>query len=174
MRDQMVRISEEFDPWAAAQTDGFGHHAVSKQLNAADDTSEIDRAPSANSNLVILSHFQPELSWIGRRLDQIRRLPENWDGYGADCLDWLVIRRLGEVLSSIYPAEVFWPANIVPGADGSVQAEWHLADRSTELCVDADSEVSLTIIDRRTGRLEEFTGEDAILAFERCLEGLRR
>lgn len=175
MHDQMLQIVEDFDPWVTSQSGEIGVQAALKQLNGVEGVAEVtDLAPSANGNLVILSHFQPELSWIGRSLDQIRRLPENWDGYGAECLDWLVIRRLGELLSAINPAEHFWPANIVPGADGSVQAEWHLAAHSTELCVDPDQEVSLTVTDRQTGELQDFVGEEAISAFERCLAGLRR
>lgn len=168
-----LEFESDFSSWSIAETGSAMSPAVATKATEGFE-AESGLGPESYPNLVVLSHFQPQSSWIGRSLDQVRHLPPNWDGYGADPLNWLVIRKLGEVLSVINPAEGFWPANIVPGADGSVQAEWHLPDFSTELCIEADLSVSLMRVDRQTGEMTEHADAAALEAFLDCLEGLRR
>jgi hypothetical protein len=168
-----IEFESEFNSWSTAQTGrAMSLPAATKATQGFEADSGL--GPESSQNLVVLSHFRPQSSWIGRSLDHVRHLPPNWDGYGADSLNWLVIRKLGEVLSVVNPAEGFWPANIVPGADGSVQAEWHLPDFSTELCIEADLSVSLARVNRRTGEMTEYADAAALEAFFGCLEGLRR
>jgi hypothetical protein len=171
-----LEFESDFSSWSTVQTGrALKLPAATKATEGfVAVASDGDFGPESTPNLVVLSHFQPQRSWIGRSLDHVRHLPPNWDGYGADSLNWLVIRKLGEVLAGVNPAEGFWPANIVPGADGSLQAEWHLPDFSTELCIEADLTVSLARVNRQTGEMTEYVDAAALDAFSRCLEGLRR
>lgn len=168
-----LEFESDFSSWSIAENGRASSPAVATKATEGFE-AESGLGPESSPNIVVLSHFQPESSWIGRALDHVRHLPPNWDGYGADALNWLVIRKLGEVLSVVNPAEGFRPANIVPGADGSIQAEWHLPDFSTELCIEADLSVSLTRVNRQNGEMTEYADDAALEAFFGCLEGLRR
>jgi len=133
-------------------------------------------APAAFSSggLIVLDHFRCDSGWIGERLAHVRGLRENWDGYGAPPITWQVIRKMSECLSRFDPVGIYKPASLVPGADGSLQAEWHLRDFSIEFRVDPDEAISLTWIDRDTGATEEWIDQDAIDNMNARLHWLRR
>jgi hypothetical protein len=67
--------------------------------------------------------------WLAAELAKIAALKPNWDGYGADPIAPETCEALRRALIDL-PS-----ACIVPGADGSLQAEWHTAEASIELCV---------------------------------------
>lgn len=132
------------------------------------EASTVDNA----SQLIVLEHFRLG-TWIGQSLTTIRHLEAGWDGYGAPKIGWEVIRRMSRALSCLQPAQQFGAGAIVPAADGSLQAEWHLETVSIELCIDADLSENLWIKDRTTGLVTEHDGPAAIRAFEAAIEALR-
>lgn len=71
----------------------------------------------------------------------VRSLAWNWDGYGADPISQGTIARMSEVLDEWLPENVV-AGSIVPGADGSLQAEWHLQHIEMGVVVEADDTVS--------------------------------
>lgn len=56
-----------------------------------------------------------------------RELKPNWDGYGALPLDADVFEMMTGFLLLTLPAG-FPDPDLIPGGDGSLAAEWHLAD----------------------------------------------
>lgn len=131
-------------------------------------------AAFSSGGLIVLDHFRCDSGWIGERLAQVRQLRDNWDGYGAPPIAWPVVRKMSECLSRFDPVGIYKPASLVPGADGSLQAEWHLRDFSIEFRVDPDETVSLVWSDRDTGATEEWFGQEAIENMNARLHWLHR
>lgn len=68
---------------------------------------------------------------------KIGLLEENWDGYGAPQLSKQRIAEIVGIIAMMLPAGFPWP-DFVPAADGSIQAEWHLAGIEFEICLGDD------------------------------------
>ena len=75
--------------------------------------------------------------WISLSQRQLASLGPDWDGYGADPIDSTTIKTMVQLLRQLLPYDAR-PGAIVPGADGSLQAEWHLRDVEFGLVVDPD------------------------------------
>jgi hypothetical protein len=108
------------------------------------------------------------LSWHRAQLNQIAELGENWDGYGAEPIEPKTIRRMGSLLDQFLPSHIR-AGNIVPGADGSLQAEWHLVINSFGLLVGDDGVVSAWLRHRETGAEVERWGFEAFSLFQSAL-----
>lgn len=76
-------------------------------------------------------------SWHASQLSQISKLNQNWDGYDADPIGPQIIELMRLELTDERLA-VFGIGHIVPGADGSLQAEWDRDDLSFGLLIEAD------------------------------------
>lgn len=124
------------------------------------------------SQPILLDHFRFG-TWIGSALTTVRHLKTGWDGYGAPKIDWQVIRKMSRALANLQPADAYRVGAIVPAADGSLQAEWHLEQLSVEFCIDADLGESLWVQDRSTGQATETEGAEALADFERLFGALR-
>lgn len=99
-------------------------------------------------------------AWVDDQLSRIASLPQNWDGYGADPVDHAQLRIMSNLLAATLPQGA--PAgSIVPGADGSLQAEWHLAHASFGLLVEEGEAVSTWFKARTDGSEIERTGYEA-------------
>jgi hypothetical protein len=82
----------------------------------------------------------PKSDWIDTQLDHVRQLDRDWDGYNADPITAGTCNQMATILRSIWPRLVK-PGSIVPGADGSLQAEWHVKEASIGLLVESDGAV---------------------------------
>ena len=81
------------------------------------------------------------IDWVDKQLIRLAGLPKDWDGYNADPIALDRLNILGALLKANLPVGA--PVgNIVPGADGSVQAEWHRTDASFGLLVEDGGRVS--------------------------------
>ena len=74
---------------------------------------------------------------LRRQEEDLSNLPENWDGYGAKPLDALVVKSLVDELKLAMRGVGATAPDLIPGADGSVQAEWHL--RGTQVFYQVDN-----------------------------------
>lgn len=99
-------------------------------------------------------------AWVDARLSKLASLQADWDGYGADPVDRDQLNILGALLKAHLPAGAPRGA-IVPGADGSVQAEWHLAGSSFGLLVEEGRRVSSWVRPRNGGVETEVIGLEA-------------
>ena len=87
------------------------------------------------------SHYAEKGPWFIAAASSIEALTANWDGYGAAPIPLHVIQQLKAVLSESLPKTAKM-GSIVPGADGSLQAEWHLHGISVGFIVEEDKSVS--------------------------------
>lgn len=100
------------------------------------------------------------IAWVDGQLARIANLRENWDGYGADPVDHSQLQIMANLLAANLPHGA--PAgSIVPGADGSLQAEWHLAHASFGLLVEEGEAVSTWYKARPEGQEVERSGFEA-------------
>lgn len=115
--------------------------------------------------------FEIGLPWYRSQLNQIAALSDNWDGYGAPAIKPKTTRRMQALLNQLLPSHVR-AGNIVPGADSSLQAEWHLVTNSFGLLVGDDGAVSAWIRHRSTGAEVEKSGVEAYSLFKSALNYL--
>lgn len=101
------------------------------------------------------------IAWIDTQMKRLRALPKNWDGYGAENVDSGRLSSLATLLKSYLPQDA--PAgSIVPGADGSIQAEWHLRRISFGLLIEEGETVSAWLRPRSGGQEIEKHGYEAL------------
>jgi hypothetical protein len=115
--------------------------------------------------------FQIGLSWHRSQLNRIAALGDNWDGYGAPAIEPKTTRRMHALLDQLLPSHVR-AGNIVPGADGSLQAEWHFVTNSFGFLLGDDGAVSAWIRHRATGAEVEKSGVEAYDLFISALNYL--
>lgn len=84
-------------------------------------------------------HNQTE-GWLAKEFAKIGRLEPNWDGYGAEPIPSDVQRRMLSILIDRLPLDSV-KGTIVPGADGSLQAEWHLRELSLTFTIEPEQAV---------------------------------
>jgi len=103
-------------------------------------------------------------AWFERQAAAIKTLPQNWDQYGADPIARAVVDRVVAILKSYLPSNAR-PGSIVPGADGSVQAEWHLQQLSMGLLAEEDGTISCWVRAHAAADETERFGLEAIDLF---------
>ncbi len=82
-----------------------------------------------------------EIVWLDAQLTALAALPNDWDGYGAAQIEIMRLNQIGAILSQHLPVRMS-AGSIVPGADGSIQGEWHTLTGSFGLIVDDFGRVS--------------------------------
>lgn len=94
------------------------------------------RLPSFSETSKIVALKRPNLQ-VDRQvtlaaLDNLKTLPQNWDGYTAIPIDTRVIRAAKEFILALVGDNVPTPA-VVPMTMGRLQFEWHQGNRSLEI-----------------------------------------
>lgn len=85
----------------------------------------------------------PSAAWadaVSDRLDHLLKLPRGWDGYNGCALRFENAFFALQLLASICPVNMIAP-QIVPGAVGDLQIEWHGSATTIELHVKAPNDV---------------------------------
>lgn len=77
---------------------------------------------------------------LASQREQLTTLPENWDGYGAKPLPASIVDSM---LSEIESEGAL--VQLVPGGDGSLQAEWHLSGATVAYNIATDGKRSLSV-----------------------------
>ncbi len=112
------------------------------------------------------------LSWNEAfdRLDELSRLPANWDSYGADPISPNALARGREALFALRAefeegfGELFLPGNIVPIADGGLQLEWDRDGLYLEVEFTADEEIVYLITEEVGSSRKASSGENISIA----------
>jgi hypothetical protein len=102
-----------------------------------------------------------KLPWVNAGARQVYLLRDNWDGYGASAVSVDRLNMLTQYLDKIVP-ETAPVGSIVPGADGSIQAEWHLRSGSFGLLLEEGADVSAWMRPADSPREIERTGLAAL------------
>ena len=119
------RSSQSGSGWSAA-SDEIQLEACAEPIRIPDDDC---------------SYVSGGVDWIRFAMLSIRSLRTNWDGYGAAPISEGTIEQLEKILRHDLP-EQMQPGSIVPGADGSLQAEWHLETTEMGIVVESDGSIS--------------------------------
>ena len=77
------------------------------------------------------------------RLSVLTKLPANWNGYGAESVSFHVANFAATMVASACPHHSREP-QVVPGANGDLQVEWHSLEYDLELHVLAPLNVVAT------------------------------
>lgn len=81
---------------------------------------------------------------VRARLDQLRALPQNWDGYHSVAISPSVVQFVMDVLGSAMPPFTSAPS-IVPVSGGGLQLEWHEGGLDIELYVSKPYQAELYV-----------------------------
>lgn len=104
-------------------------------------TSSIRYIGTRPQNVYSPSVAKTNVGWLDKQVRKVAVLETNWDGYGADRVDVTRLNQITKILANYLPEGA--PAgSIFPGADGSIQAEWHTISSSFGLLVDDKGSVS--------------------------------
>ena len=145
---QLQYTGSGFDAFRAA---GVATALMTAQPAFAEALAPCDRVPPLAEKAV-----KPGArAWVETQLRKLEALPINWDGYGADPIHPGVLRLMGASLEQMLPITAL-PGNVVPGADGSLQAEWHLERASFGLLVESDGTLSCWVRPINTPEIERF------------------
>ena len=80
-----------------------------------------------------VGHFDPHfVVGVQADIESLRRLPPNWDGYGAPRIDPKVIEAAKSFITRL-PENLAFRPHVVPMSNGSIQLEWHEGPKSLEL-----------------------------------------
>jgi hypothetical protein len=119
---------------------------------AASPASNVVAIPTASKRLLI---SEPQRNWrdpVTKRLEELIRLEEGWDGYRGAPVSFEIAHFAVRMLEVACGLEVPVP-QIVPGSQGDLQIEWHTERGDIELDVLAPNNVS-------AWRRNESTGPD--------------
>lgn len=61
-------------------------------------------------------------------LDEMRRLPDNWNGYGSAAPNSIAFRTVEDVLFILHQMD-FWPTQLEPSAEEGISLSFHSADK---------------------------------------------
>ncbi len=85
------------------------------------------------SRRVLVSDSRSEwIEALEKRFNDLTALPVGWDGYTGRPVSFTIARFAANLLERLYVPNVP-PPSLVPGADGSLQIEWHRNDYDVEL-----------------------------------------
>jgi hypothetical protein len=84
------------------------------------------------------------------RFNHLTALPVGWDGYGGRPVSFSCAVFAANVLEQLCDAELL-PPQIVPGSDGTLQLEWHVAGVDVEIDILGPNEVVATRYDANLG-----------------------
>lgn len=89
-------------------------------------------------------------------IEQLAKLPADWNGYGASPIDPDVIESASKLINRL-PADAVSPPQVVPMTRGRLQFEWHRGRRSLELEIETPTLVRYLKYDADEGIEEEAT-----------------
>lgn len=109
------------------------------------------RVSSLEDQLAHLTHGQHLLRHVQETLDEIARLEDDWDSYGARRPTAAAISAAHILLGQLWDDlgyrvdERATPWAIAPLADGGVQIEWRSTDSAIEVEIDPDSSLHYVV-----------------------------
>ena len=119
----------------------------------SDNSSSLAFEPS----YVRILEFNQGWSRVSKdRLNELIRLKTGWDGYRASPLNFHIAMFALQLIDRLYVEGVSCPG-LVPGADGTLQIEWHENQYDVELDILGAYYVKAYRYCHRTGVEEEYT-----------------
>jgi hypothetical protein len=110
--------------------------------------------------------------WIDRQIAQLQALQSEWSKFDADPLQLKTISQLRALLSNSRRSDGV-VGHLVPGADGSLQAEWHLKSATVGLLVEDDGTYSSWVRFHDSEQHVEEYGPSALSFFQTLVNQYR-
>lgn len=101
--------------------------------------------------------YNPRSPWaheIEDKLNHLTALPRGWDGYNGRPVSYTCAKFAANLMESLFVGGVPAP-QMVPGAGGTIQLEWHLNKYDVEVEVLGTYNVVASRYDHMTGQMEE-------------------
>ena len=118
---------------------------VSALLMGADAHAATGPLVAPNPPVPLFGKMRSEISqcspWAERQFADLLNARESWHNYDADPIQLKTITQLKALMFSARSSGEH-SGHIVPGADGSLQAEWHLDEMSVGALVEDDGSYS--------------------------------
>lgn len=116
-----------------------------RSINAFEQRLQIDTGANVSSHVAFSSRVLREPLHASRqcvieRLNELCKLPVGWDGYHAQPVSFENANFAASMLASACPLDAPEP-QIVPGASGDLQVEWHADAADIELHIRAPYDV---------------------------------
>jgi len=116
-----------------------------QSINAFERRLQVDTGANVSSHVAFSSRVlcEPRHAWRQRvieRLDELCKLQVGWDGYQAPPVSFANAHFAASMLASACPLDAPEP-QIVPGASGDLQIEWHTETTDIELHIRAPNDV---------------------------------
>lgn len=108
---------------------------------------------------------------IETRLHELYQLPSGWDGYQGQSLTQANLDLARRLLRAIMAPEMPHPS-FVPGADGSLQVEWHVDGIDIEADLINGRIVTLSRVEREIDMEDTVEEDEAIRMLTEWLEPL--
>ena len=143
--------------------------AVAMLATPAGASSQLDWQLNAPRKLGSASVCAP---WVDAQFARIEELQAHWNQYDADPLQAKTIAQLRSLLIEAHSGSGI-AGQIVPGADGSIQAEWHLDTASIGLLVEDDGTYSSWVRFNNTGNQIEEHGIAGLNLFKALVSQYR-
>jgi hypothetical protein len=110
-----------------------------------------DRSPTTH----VSDTFQPlDKSATLAQIEELDRLPLDWNGYGASPIDPKTLESAARFVESLPLGEISAP-QVVPMTRGRLQLEWHRGHRSLELEFETPTLIHYLKFDQDQGIEEE-------------------
>lgn len=122
----------------------------------------LDYAPSKNFSWEVTTQWSPVSSifedntWkrsAQKKLEELSKLPENWNSYGSRSIQKDAIEITANLLSDLVKLKMPEP-QIFPVSGGGLQLEWKNADRELEIEIRSDKRIEFLIVNEE-GKMYE-------------------
>jgi hypothetical protein len=90
------------------------------------------------------------------KINEISRLKENWDSYGAKRIDPRCIDAANSLLRGVLDSSTPKPS-VVPANRGGVQLKWHRGGIDLEIEIESPPRMNVFFADEQEGTQEEVT-----------------
>ncbi len=99
---------------------------------------------------VFVGEHSPWIHFLQNRFNELGALPRGWDGYNGLPVRATVLMFAADIMKKLYVPGLKAPA-LVPGADGTLQIEWHSNQFDIELDVLGVNQIHALRFDCETG-----------------------
>ncbi len=111
-------------------------------------------APTVNPVTLVKPAGRLNKSSAVSQLVQLKDLPFDWNGYGAQPIDVELIEQAKRIVEEL-PADIIETPSVVPMTRGRLQLEWHRGNRSLELEFESKGRIHYLKADDDSGIDEE-------------------
>lgn len=90
---------------------------------------------------------------VSEQLDELTRLPQNWDSYGSAPVQAEIVTKALDVLAALSRCNMNRP-HVLPVPGGGVQFEWANDSSELEIEIRPDGKVEFLVVDEKNEMLE--------------------